>query len=170
MTPTTPKKEYFITESKNFSDAVVFTNINQYRKRNQSNIEKIKKDILFGKYAEFCVWWNLLLDGWNVQEPDCQVYSNKKKSFDADLTANDGTRFHVKSCNSSSTFPVSWLFQPNDPVTMNPNQNDLFVLCYIENDTYDISGYTMPSTDALGKYRAPISPKLNKKVLYKKYL
>jgi hypothetical protein len=112
-----------------FSDNVVETNKDCYASRNQTNVTKIKDDILVGKLAEYAVYKLLLLRGKNVTAPDLQVYSTNRKSFSADLK-DEVFEYHVKCMKSSAAarFGLSWSFQKQDKLVTQPKTNDIIVL------------------------------------------
>jgi hypothetical protein len=101
------------------------TNKDEYAKRNQTNLSKIQLDIVVGKIGEWAVMKFL---GKGCSKPDFEIYTAKKKSFDADLTYN-GVNVHVKSQSekSASMYGISWLFQKRDPLYRKPNPDDLIV-------------------------------------------
>ena len=106
---------------KTFAEEVISTNVEEYAKRNQTDIELIKKQIYEGKLAEWatCKFYkDMKMD--HCTEPDMKIYSKDEKSFDADLHIkfrNFRRNIHVKSQNESSAkrFGTSFLFQKNDP-------------------------------------------------------
>jgi len=145
-----------------FTKDVINSNLDKFYMRRQTNKFKIFSDILLGKVCEFVVSYEL--DG--CSEPDLRIYPSKKKSFDADLVAK-GFNIHVKSCLESSSFETSWLFQPEDDLTINPSSKDLLALCVI-NDNYEVKFDIVKAKDMVGKYKDPLKKELNKKVIYYK--
>jgi hypothetical protein len=114
---------------KHFAEKCVITNIDEYKKRNQSDIDKIKNDIQIGKMAEFAVYYILLNAGKNnITLPDLNIYNKSKKSFDADLI-NENKKIHIKSQTkeSADAFGESWLFQKVDPIVINASDDDHFI-------------------------------------------
>ena len=111
-----------------FSEFVVDTNKDEYSRRGSSDIDKLKDDIYWGKYAEFMVWNHFLDSANTLSSVDVNIYSVKNKSFDADLKVNMSP-VHVKSCLDSSKYPNSWMFQKFDPLFEAPNCEDK--ICFV---------------------------------------
>lgn len=114
---------------------MVGTNIDQYKKRNQSNPEKIKQQIVTGKLGEIAV---SRLFGTN--EPDFAIYEKKKKSFDKDLVLAD-LHLHVKTQDKESAdkYGTSWTFQYSgggfghtDKLITQPGANDVAVFVTVD--------------------------------------
>lgn len=95
-----------------FAKNSVSTNSDKYAKRNQFNVEKIKKDIRNGKIAEECVYEKLVNILPNLSKPDHQIYDKKNKSWSADLQ-DQNIKVAVKSQDVESAihFGESWVFQ-----------------------------------------------------------
>lgn len=165
ITPILPKRVLFWDESRRFAEAVLHTNMDEYRRRNQGNAEKVKMDITIGKYAEFAVYQHLLNEGCSLSEPDCMIYDKKSKSFDADLSCDDGMKYHVKSCRADSTFPISWLFEHRDKLTHEPTSKDMIALCVVS-EAKEVRCAIVRALDVVDMYSAPIRKDLYKKVLY----
>ena len=128
-----------VSKCKKFAHDVVGTNIDKYRERNQTDVDKIIDDIFVGKLAEYASFKLLTSRGKNVQEPDTQIYSVRKKSFSADLT--DGiNQYHVKCMKKSTAerFGLSWSFQIEDKLVTRPTDNDVLILCEIDGINVDI--------------------------------
>jgi hypothetical protein len=151
-----------------FAEEVYDTNREMYESRNQSNRKKVIADIYLGKMAEFAVWNLLQKQGKDATFPDIMIYQANKKSYDADITAGD-TKIHVKSCIAMGLYPVSWVFQPNDPVTINPSNKDFLALVSIEEDKY-FEAYFIKAIDVIEIYEAPRKEGLDKKVIYESTL
>lgn len=157
----------------NFSDLVVNTNVDEYAKRNQLNIEKIKQDIMIGKLAEWGVYFIYLDRGRKtISLPDMSVYSRRNKSFDPDL--NWGLyKLHIKSQTSLSAkrYGDSWVFQSKDPLFEYSNEYDIVVGCRV--DFYTDGAYVKIELEKPFKKLVFGEPKLskfenNKKVVYLK--
>jgi hypothetical protein len=118
--------------------------------------------------AEYAVWNYLQRDGKDATFPDIAIYPAKKKSYDADITCGD-IKIHVKSCVAMGVYPISWVFQPNDPVTINPSNKDFLALVSIEADN-SFNAYFIKAVDVLGIYEEPKKAELNKKVIYESTL
>jgi hypothetical protein len=139
-----------------------------YLKRNGNSQFKAIADIYLGKMAEFAVYNFLISQGKKVTYPDIAIYQTKQKSNDADLTSDDNL-IHVKSCMEVSSYPISWLFQPSDEVTIAPKPNDFFAftICTAQKKFY---GYFVKSTELVDMYKAPKLDHLKKKVIYEEDL
>jgi hypothetical protein len=146
-----------------FSKEVFNTNIEKYIERKQSDVKKIIADIYIGKMAEYAVWNYLQRDGKDATFPDIAIYPAKKKSYDADI------KLHVKSCIAMGVYPISWVFQPNDPVTINPSNKDFLALVSIEDDN-SFNAYFVKAVDVLEMYEKPKKEGLDKKVIYESTL
>lgn len=98
-----------------FSRFSVFSSLDEYKRRGQSDKNKIISDIYNGKVAEFMVYNFFISKGKSLSSPDLNIYQRGMKSFDADLVIGD-VNIHVKSHISNEIYPVSWMFQKNDPL------------------------------------------------------
>jgi len=145
-----------------FAENCIETNIDEYIRRNQKNMEKIVNDIYHGKLAEVLVH-DYVSNLKPCSPPDFMIYEAKRKSFDADLSTNSAD-IHVKSC-IESRYDNSWVFQPNDPVVINPSEKDSLALFVfgVKNNYF----YLTKALDVV--YEEPRSNKLNKKVVYEKW-
>ncbi len=148
-----------------FSNEVYQTNKDIYAQRNQNNESKVKNDIYIGKLAEFAVYNYLLSKGKIVSAPDIMIYESKKKSYDADLYINKDSPLHVKSCIDTGSQYNSWLFQPNDPVTNEPTEDDMISFVVITPEALFYC-YIVKASDILDTYREPRNKLLNKKAIY----
>lgn len=107
-----------------------------YHSRGQRT-DKIYNDILNGKIAEFCLYFDLISQGYELEKPDLNIYIGKRKSFDADLlvTGRWGNTFknpkhlHVKSMlkRSIELYGLSVVFQKRDPLVCKPEDNHYIV-------------------------------------------
>jgi hypothetical protein len=142
--------------SMKFASEVIKTNLDYYKKRNQSNFVKIHEDIAIGKMAEFAVFNLLSSKKRSSTEPDLSVYS--KKSFDADLMC-DGNKIHVKSCRKGS---LSWVFEKKDPLVTSPDSNDYIALCqYLGGTSFNVFSI-IKANDA--EFDCPLKKELTSKV------
>ena len=66
-------------------------------------------------------------------------------------------------------YPVSWVFQPNDPVTINPSNKDYLALVSIEEGVI-FEAYFVKAMDVMKIYEAPKKEGLDKKVIYESTL
>jgi hypothetical protein len=110
-----------------FSKFSVFSSLEEYKKRNQFDKEKIINDIYNGKVAEFMVYNFLILKQKKVNSPDLNIYEKYNKSYDADLSLQ-GANIHIKSHNVNSNFPVSWVFQKKDSLITKIKDDDFLAL------------------------------------------
>lgn len=145
-----------------FSTNCVDTNKGKYKDRKQDDIDKLTMDIYNGKLAEVMVYNYLLRRGKIPRPVDFLIYDVKFKSFDADIHLLGGQRIHVKSCMGGSSFPNSWVFQPEDILVSDPGEEDFLVLVVMgESSSYC---YIVGANKVI--YREPIKKSLNKKVIY----
>ena len=154
--------EYQKELSSLFSQYSVNTNISEYSKRNQSDIQKVRLDIYNGKVAEFMVFNHFRLMGYNPTPPDIMIYPPHDKSFDADIKCGK-LSIHIKSCLNDSQFPNSWMFQPKDTLVSNPKDIDTLALCVLSDEPYM---YLIKANKIKGIYKKPIKASLLKKTLY----
>jgi len=124
-----------------FAEAQYETSSGMYARRGQVDKDTIIRQIAHGKIAELLVYYHLK-DSFEVDEPDFNIYTGKKKTYDADLT--DGfLRFHVKAQDHESArkYGTSWVFTPKDPLVTEPEAEDILVLVLIKNDSVKIMGF-----------------------------
>ena len=143
-----------------FAEECAVSNINEYKNRNQSNINKITQDIYYGKIAEVLVHDYLMDRNKNPSPPDFMIYKSSRKSFDADLKVT-GKNIHVKSCVDTSSYPNSWLFQPNDPIIKNISDKDILALVVLSNNPY-----VYFRTISQSKLSKPLKKSLDKVAIY----
>ena len=108
------------------------SSLSEYKKRNQSDKDKIVSDIYNGKEAEFLVYNFLIAEKKKLESPDLNIYEGYRKSYDADLSVGD-IDIHVKSHKVNSNFPVSWVFQKKDPLLSQAKDSDYIALVVMEN-------------------------------------
>lgn len=163
-----------------FSKEVYYTNKKVYMDRhnhatttsergNSYAEQKFKQDIYSGKLAEFAVYNYILSQGKSVTPPDIDIYHGRKKSFDADLTVNNETPIHVKSCIETNGWELAWLFQPNDKLIAEPSDKEVIFLVTIS-ASKEFSAYILKAIDFIGKYEDPKFGILKKKVIYESNL
>jgi hypothetical protein len=163
-----------------FSQEVYHTNRKTYMARHNHDDKasarvngfaelKFKADIYIGKMAEFAVYNFISAQGKSVTFPDIEIYHGRKKSFDADLTVNNETPIHVKSCMENNGYDNSWLFQPNDKLTTEPSDNEVIFLVSIS-PTKEFNAYILKAIDYVGHYENPRNEQLKKKVIYESTL
>lgn len=162
-----------IIRIKKFVEDSFSTSTDEYSRRNQNNVEKIKKDIYNGKLAEFGVYY-MLKNKFKVNAPDLKIYSARGKSFDADITLintkGKKVELHIKSqhVSSAKSFGKSWSFHPTDFLTTSPSDNDVIVLCLVHDDKNIEILKKIKAIDVVDQYGDPAIPRLKgkKKVLY----
>jgi len=115
-------------------------NNNLYKKRGGFKIE----DIISGSMGEIAVYKALKKNGHTLRKPDFEIYSNRRKSYDADLKSGN-KHFHVKSqtLDSASKYGKSWLCQRKDPLFANSGYNHYLVTTIVdlEKNTVEILGF-----------------------------
>jgi hypothetical protein len=118
-----------------FADRVVRTNKDEYSRRYQTNLEKIKKDIVIGKLAEWGVYFIYLTRGRYLNTPDMQIYPKEHKSFDPDLQWGL-YNLHIKAqtYESFARYGDSWIFQAKDPLFEFSNDYDIVIGCRVSVD------------------------------------
>jgi hypothetical protein len=85
--------------------------------RGQTNNKKKEKDHLISKLAETGVHRFLVLHELPYQEPDFNIYENKKKSWDSDIVSLDKEQYRdiaVKSCYGDGKYKDSWTINYSD--------------------------------------------------------
>lgn len=103
----------FSKEEKNICEEFAANkNTSFYARRGQNNAKKRQQDAMVGKLGEFAVCSFLRDKGFELDEPDTEIYKANKKSFKADLFVN-GIPIHVKSqsAESAERYGSSWTFQ-----------------------------------------------------------
>lgn len=151
-----------------FASKSVSTSIDEYKRRNQDNISKVKFDITVGKIAEIGVYKIMKNANFVCTYPDFNIYDKYHKTFDADLTMNKYD-IHVKSqhITQSKNFGESWLFQKSDKLTYTPTERDVICLCIVSSSEVIIKKMLL-AKNLVDVYGEPKSPKLreNKHALY----
>jgi hypothetical protein len=132
MKLSTPTRET-IAICRKFAEQSASSSMDEYARRNQHSIDKIKLDIFRGKVAEFQVWQHLVDRARDVAAPDVAIYDKYHKTFDADLVCN-GQDLHVKSHMRNPNYPVSWVFQKRDKLTYAPSSTDWLCLVTLDDD------------------------------------
>lgn len=170
---TLPKEMKMICDE--FSRSVITTTIEQYKKRNQSDVEKLIMDHSAGKLGEIAVHCYLKYIKISCSEPDFNIYTNNK-SFEADLHSMEN-KIHVKSqlTSQAQIFGTSWVFHHDtngskDPIFINMNGNEFIAFCEIMDDTKIII-HCIPKSRFIVEnqlFDDPLSTKLigKKKVVY----
>ena len=144
----------------------------------QRNASKPKEDSMVGKKGEFIVAKYVLEEYGHEIAPDVQIYSSKKKNWDADLPYNTiGKNFpdvHVKTCSQKTldyAKQASWTFQMSNGngfygtdklLSSNDYDKDLIALVFVP--TWDSPNakieHFLSWKDAKKFLRNPLSPRL----------
>lgn len=97
---------------RDFATRSVGTNVDQYRRRNQTDPKVIERQIFVGKLGEVAAVEWLKRRGYEPTEPDFEIYPANRKSYAADLRVVSQP-IHVKSQEKSAAdrFGLSWTFQ-----------------------------------------------------------
>jgi hypothetical protein len=140
-----------------FSKFSVFSSLDEYKKRNQLNKEKIIKDIYNGKIAEFLVYNFLISKQKKINAPDLNIYNKYNKSYDADLVL-ENANIHVKSHIVNNNFPVSWVFQKKDPLLLKVNDDEFLALVVMKNNI----NYMYLKKISEVKFKQPLKESLRK--------
>ena len=125
---------YTLKRCEVFGEFSAESSADEYARRNQHSLDKIKLDIYRGKVAEFMVYDYLTSKGNRTNLPDLEIYDRYQKSFDADLTS-EGHDIHVKSHVINPSFPVSWVFQKRDKLTKGDSED--FLCLVVMDDNWD---------------------------------
>ena len=89
--------KYEKAQCKLFADHSAETHIDEYKRRGQEDIDKIKQDIYHGKIGEMMVYNYMISDGIKDVSPiDLNIYEHAKKSYDADFRVG-AHNVHVKT-------------------------------------------------------------------------
>jgi hypothetical protein len=101
-----------------FAEDSVNSSADHYAKRNQNNIEKIKKDIRVGKIAEQIVYEHFVKEYKTLSAPDYNIYNKGQKSWETDLKDSNNLKIAVKGQDIMSNihFGESWIFQKGDGI------------------------------------------------------
>lgn len=142
-----------------FAKESVASSFEHYSKRkNNTNYQKVIRDIYIGKCAEYSVYNLFNTPGvYDVSEPDTNIYNTYQKSFDADLYI-EGKHVHVKSYHASSKFAPSWVFDLKDPVIYRTTKNDVLALCDLNTDGSGVL-YMTKALLAVPFFRDPVLDK-----------
>jgi hypothetical protein len=158
-----------------FADRVVSTNKDEYAKRKQTDIEKIKNDIIVGKLAEWGVYFIYLTRGRiNISPPDMNVYNKNDKSFDPDLKFGM-YNIHVKAQTKQSAdrYGDSWILQSKDPLFEYTSEYDILIGCrvtfsYLDDSTFIEIKLEKPASNLVFGETKLSKFKDNKKAIYLK--
>ena len=119
-----------------FADKVIDSNKDEYARRKQSNLNKIRNDVLIGKLAEWGVYFIYLKRGRYLNTPDMRIYPKEYKSFDPDLSWGM-YNLHIKAQTQESCirYGDSWIFQAKDPLFEFSNEYDIIIGCRVSIDS-----------------------------------
>lgn len=152
--------KYEKAQCKLFAEHSVSTHVDEYKRRGQEGIDKIKSDIYHGKVGEIMVYNYLMsMPGMSGVSPvDFHIFEDAKhKSYQADLKVG-ASNIHVKTHVVNKNFPVSWLFQKNDPLIRTDSVSEVLFLCVLDSrECYaymtlikpDVIRFEEPMKDAL---------------------
>lgn len=140
--------------------------------RGVTNEANIARNIIEGKYGEFCTYV-ILRDMFGFPEllPDTAIYSDKSKNWSADLPYKSvNSQFpnvHVKTCTPhtiSFTGDMSWTFQLHNNNA--GGTDDLIAMIMVNPTAHSCNLYaTGPWRDIKPRLKQPVSPKLHGKKL-----
>ena len=132
------------------------------RRRNQSNAARIRIQVADGKMGEMLAYRYFQRWGYDVTEPDFEIYQKAHKSFDADFHVNEHP-MHCKSqsAESAARYGLSWMFQKGgsgyghtDPCLETPTDKAVFVKVDHRKRTGDVFG-PFSMGDLIPKFRDP---------------
>ncbi len=111
-----------------------------YSYRGESNTDKMVEDIVIGTLGEWAIYLHLSELGYEVGEPDMEIYTTRRKSFSADLFFND-IKLHVKSQGivSAKRYGNSWLLQRSDKIIANPSDKDMYAFTNVDISTKKVT-------------------------------
>jgi len=121
----------------------------QYSRRGQACLERIKEDIVTGALGELAAY-QLLSKFVDVERPDFRIYEKRKKSWAPDLMTSDGIRFHCKAQSASSTkkYGPSHILQYGgnghghvDKLFTNRSDKDYLVSCQVNQEKMYVDVY-----------------------------
>jgi hypothetical protein len=126
-----PKKDY--DKCLKFVEARIDGSKALYAYRGESNVSKMKEDLLVGVLGEFGAYYFFTDMGFTLDKPDLKLYKTRDKSFSSDLVVSDHN-IHVKSqsLESIKRYGRSWLFQRNDFVFKNPSRKERIILTSVD--------------------------------------
>ena len=133
---------YYFDKCRKFADAQLETSKDCYFYRGENRLSKMREDIIIGKLGEVAAYKYLQKRGYKPNKPDFSIYERRNKSFDADLTTEEGFQVHVKSqgYDSLMRYGASWLLQKSDKITTKPTDLDFILMVNIKQNVADIMG------------------------------
>ena len=125
--------DYIYKKCVNFAHDRIGLSADEYKYRGESSVPKMVEDVIIGTVGEWGAYKFLRDQGIKVSKPDMKIYEVKRKSFEADLMADDAI-YHVKSQSviSSKRYGHSWLLQRYDKVVNNPKDNEYFIFTEVD--------------------------------------
>ena len=144
--------KYILTRVKLFADERLEGSENLYRLRGESKAEKMRIDLITGALGEYAVYNYFKSLGLKCSRPDLKIYNTRKKSYDADLKAEnfsgEKVDVHVKSQTKASVkrYNQSWLFQRKDKLVSDPRIDEIMVFTNVCEKTWGVSivGFVHP--------------------------
>lgn len=153
-------KKRDLETAQKFAEARLEESLSQYNRRGQSNQEKIKYDITIGALGEIGIYRMLKRLGLKLSAPDFEIYTVKKKSYDADLQDDDGYRFHCKSQSKESQeqYGASYILQyggngkgHTDKLFRSRTNRDFLIPCLVDIDAQEVTIYGCIKIETLFK-------------------
>lgn len=131
-----------ITKARQYAVSVAPTTLAYIRKPTDENKRNVEHKHLIGKLAEEAVYqlYKQKIDK-TIKPPDYEILLGSNKSYSADLTS-DLFYYHVKTkpLSKATVYPnIHYYFSKNDPVTINPKNNDRFILSSIDEITFKVT-------------------------------
>jgi len=153
-----------------FAKECYITNADMYAKRGQHDKSKIISDIYLGKMGEYAVFNFTISMGKKISPPDIMIYERKLKSFDADLVSVDNN-IHVKTqIIATKNADIYWTFQPKDPITHSPTDNDFVALTIVNHETIEYHAYFLKAKDLLDIYKNDMYGNNDRKYIFESSL
>lgn len=153
---------YYFNRCVEFAEKQLQTSKHLYAYRGESNLDKMKNDIITGKLGEVAALKYLSDKGYRCTKPDFEIYHGRRKSFDSDLKTKCGWNVHVKSqsAESQKKYGCSWLLQKSDSLVKAPSDSDIILMVSMEGCTAEILG-TVLAEDLLrhGLFMEPKVPR-----------
>lgn len=128
--------------------------------REQTNPVIRQKQLWKGKIGEFAVYQFLKKEGVEPTLPELDIKRQYKHNPDL-ISYKNKTNFHVKTSIDIRQGSRSWVFERNNTITTNPNDNDYLCLCslIIEPNTVRID-IIEKATNFIGQYKPLINENL----------
>ena len=126
-----------------------YTTVKHTRKRRgQSNKKRIIHQSSVGKFGEILASEYLAFLGYECTEPDFEVYTSKKKSWESDLfVGNTKIACKTQDVASAAKYGLSWIFQKSgfgkghsDPVLNDDSSLSIFVWVDLQKRLFGVKG------------------------------